>query len=459
VKSNTATSFSNTPASLVDYAIEEMPVLTQYGTAERFNLMRLVYSNASVSKRNQHVNDPDCFIIEARTLEKLLGRDYMNMFDETGLIESKDNYHFNLGGKGYTKQRKVSDKGKDLVNKYHDTHTGKTEFLDANMKPTRSPGKNAIKSRDSKNSNAKCKGNIAAMVKVNVTALEALRDALNAHKDRILYNTQPITPTGDTDELEKWLGRRIMDVSTLIFQATSNVKFETGFIPLKYTESPTGRIYGDGFHLQNIPREIRHAALKGQYDYDLKNCHYSIFSQLAKSYNMETPHVDHYLANKKEIRVELSELLNVPVEKIKECLLALIYGASVKIEEGNAITHELGADKATLFVNDARCAGIAADIKRLKPVIIKAHKLDGKLINALNKTCDKETDELAHILQGIEAKMLNIAIGLFGESITLLQHDGFTSPDNSLDIELFKREIFNATGFNMGVSKDIITVG
>jgi hypothetical protein len=58
----------------------------------------------------------------------------------------------------------------------------------------------------------------------------------------------------------------------------------------------------------------------------------------------------------------------------------------------------------------------------------------GFISNAMNKAIRRDAEPkaiMAHILQGIEARILNIALDLFSNEILLLQHDGFTTIDQS----------------------------
>ena len=69
-----------------------------------------------------------------------------------------------------------------------------------------------------------------------------------------------------------------------------------------YKKSPFGRLQGFGsFHLQSTPKGIRKEILGGQnlYDYDFVSCHPTIFSNLCKHHGILTPHLDHYLINRK----------------------------------------------------------------------------------------------------------------------------------------------------------------
>jgi len=76
--------------------------------------------------------------------------------------------------------------------------------------------------------------------------------------------------------------RRIESVGQLIRLANTNIAGR-GFIIHRYAEFKTGRLYASGVSFQTAPRLIRKAALHSLYDYDMENCHYSIFEQRSQS--------------------------------------------------------------------------------------------------------------------------------------------------------------------------------
>ena len=101
------------------------------------------------------------------------------------------------------------------------------------------------------------------------------------------------------------------------------------FLPQCYREAQSGRLYSF-YHanLQNAPKAIRHALLDGQYDYDIENCHFTLFSQLSNKYGYITNAINRYLKNKTKVRESLADAIGLAdVIPIKESLLAIIYGA------------------------------------------------------------------------------------------------------------------------------------
>jgi hypothetical protein len=64
---------------------------------------------------------------------------------------------------------------------------------------------------------------------------------------------------------------------------------------------------------------------------------------------------------------------------------------------------------------------------------------------------------LAHLLQGIEAKMLEAVRQTYPDEIRLLQHDGFASAEQ-LDMGRMVQAIQEATGYQMQIEESRIAL-
>ena len=233
-----------------------------------------------------------------------------------------------------------------------------------------------------------------------------------------------------------------------------------GFIAHRYAEGRTGRLYARGISLQTAPRIIRKAALHGLYDYDIENCHYSIFYQLAARYNFECEAIKHYLGHKNEIREAIAESVGITIEQAKMCLLALMFGARLNEWESNAIAQEIGSRAKILFTNNYFKA-IADDvIGGRKEILARWEKRRTTLLNDMGKAVglkEPANVRLAHIIQGIEAKALRASIRLYSDDVVLLMHDGFVSK-RALDMQLIEKAIYDDTGMRLEVAGGIITL-
>ena len=220
----------------------------------------------------------------------------------------------------------------------------------------------------------------------------------------------------------------------------------------RYMESDSGRLYAlGGASLQNAPAVIRQAALSGRWDYDVENCHFAIAAQMAEKAGCQCVAIEHYMANKKDVRKEIAATIGISISQTKTCLLAVMYGARTTTWHENAIPQAIG-DKARALCTLPLFANIADDVARARVAILKHHKLNrqGGLVNAFGKSikADAHTPEqrLAHLIQGVEALALRTCIERHPGEIVLVQHDGFTA-SNPLDVAALELAIQEATGY------------
>ena len=232
-----------------------------------------------------------------------------------------------------------------------------------------------------------------------------------------------------------------------------------GYVAHRYAEGATGRLYAQGVSLQTAPRLVRKAALHGLYDYDIENCHFAIFSQLARRYGYDCESIEYYLSHKRNIRAGLAESVGITIQEAKTCLLAVMYGASLSTWEDCAIPEVIGQTKAKLLFADTRFKGIADDIKNGTE-----HILNGwpnrrtTLLNAMGKKIrlsEPPRIKLAHIIQGLEAVALRAAICLYPDDIVLPMHDGFVSK-RKLDVSQIEQVMYEATGIRLEVSSKVM---
>lgn len=64
-------------------------------------------------------------------------------------------------------------------------------------------------------------------------------------------------------------------------------------------------------------RIIRKAALHGLWDYDIENCHFAIFSQLAAKYGYQADAVRDYINRKNDIREGIASRVGIRTEQAK----------------------------------------------------------------------------------------------------------------------------------------------
>jgi hypothetical protein len=234
-----------------------------------------------------------------------------------------------------------------------------------------------------------------------------------------------------------------------------------GYIIHRYAEATTGRLYARGVSLQTVPRLIRKAALHGLYEYDIENCHYAVFSQMAAQFGVECHAVNRYLVDKSQTRTRIAESVGIEVDQAKVCLLALMYGARLSMRPDNAIPEAIGVEKARRLYADPTFAAIAKDLREGRTAILKGWPRRRRtLLNAMGKPIglkEPAEDRLAHLIQGVEAQALRSIVELYPEEVVLLMHDGFVAT-RSLDVPLMERRMFDATGYRLTISGGVIHI-
>lgn len=246
-----------------------------------------------------------------------------------------------------------------------------------------------------------------------------------------------------------------------------------------YYEGQTGRVYSTGQHsLQRMKKIIRDIVLGGvgYWDYDIQNCHYTIMNQLGNDYGLRTFNsFDNYIKNKSKIRKSLSKELKVDVSIIKECIIAILYGCKKSVGDKNKLTELLGRDKHLKLLQNDWIIELFGDREDITNSIIEKTirepkkyrwlKLKGikkqyfencrnKRLNYLDENGKKTQNRfvLAHILQGIESKMLDICMGVELGRVGVLIHDGFVTR-GTIDETKYSTAIENELGISVKFDK------
>ena len=232
-----------------------------------------------------------------------------------------------------------------------------------------------------------------------------------------------------------------------------------GEIPVLYEQKATGRLTEVLFAVQNTPREVISAALHGYWDYDLNNAHFSILSAWAKRLGHSTPVVDEYLLNRRKIRYDLADHCNANLDEIKECLIALLYGAPLHTNpDFTEIPKILGEEAAKLFTSHPFVRNLKNEIAKVGRFIVNdTHSNRGCYVNAMGieaPTYKKLStfNLLCHALQGVEALALKAVVAEYGEDILLCMHDGWVSR-RRLDCDQLELLIKRATGFDLEIEE------
>ncbi|EPT6930465.1 hypothetical protein ACVRTF_004224 [Cronobacter turicensis] len=235
--------------------------------------------------------------------------------------------------------------------------------------------------------------------------------------------------------------------------------------PIRYDTVSTGRLYESsaGVTLQGCCREVKRAALKGSWDIDISNCHWSLLQQMANRCGVPTPAINNYLGNKKAVRQELAMESGTDVDGAKTILIALIYGARLTqnmSERHSELAEKIGAEAAGLASKSSVVKGLKADLNAARKAVISYYEerstKTGHLLNDVGKQiASSKVDKLklAHILQGAEVMALIAMTSVLKDSVSLLQHDGLTVRDkpNGETVRLVEEAIKEQTGFSLSV--------
>lgn len=305
---------------------------------------------------------------------------------------------------------------------------------------------------------------ICNLIPVNVSNLYSMAERYGV---MIQANTEGKLAYSDETERAKngvKLKGNLEEVKTLIRQAE-----HFGGLPIQYQQSNTGRLYATGVNLQNCKSETRHAALAGFYDYDIAACHFSIMTQMAAKFGLRCAVIDDYVNNKTQIRSELAEALGLEVGSIKKVLTAMAYGARQSLDPADAIPKEIGKENAERLYHLDLYKALKTDLAKATDTILNNHALvKQQFVNAIGKALivtakgkqlaakdTKRHTRMSHLMQGVEAAVLEVAARAFPNQIVLLQHDGFTT-SSPINLAALHAKVAELTGYSLKFEEDQI---
>jgi hypothetical protein len=236
--------------------------------------------------------------------------------------------------------------------------------------------------------------------------------------------------------------------------------------------------------------EVRKVLFSGMgwYDYDISNTYFSIIYNLYNHYFKEnsellmedffTTHfrfltdmnliaVKMYLDNKKQYRDALAKELGISKVTAKEILLALIFRAKIVPVYGTTIFKLLNRNKNIFkkMTNKAFTMVLHDELILASDIILKCSQrinrknkkyiknLLGKFLEVNKKV--KIVSMLSHILQGVEAEIIDIACKRIGNEIRILIYDGFISSINYDEKKLsneIRREFYKRHKISMPIT-------
>jgi len=416
----------------------------------QLGMTSLIWEYGSNIKRHSSMKLYDFMTISYKRLQDDFGKGGFNRINtDLNLFEVTPNWNYSEGQtKGYKPTSKVLNIKYKCMSECAEVNN--IPLIDINGRRILTPPK-AILSKDKKGVTIKAWRNlqVSSVVSINRSSLDEFGENLNLSLLNKFKNDKPEVVDNFYSDIDAY---RYLDLLS-----RNNIAIDS--IIQCYQESDSGRLYGTGINLQNAPKIIRRAALAGNYNYDIQNCHFSILNQKATGYGLYLGTIEHYLKNKKEVRNSISKDMGLSIKVIKEVLIAMLYGSPLG-KYGNSVSNKVGVDKIDEIMADDFFIGMNQDIKRARKTIIDKSSISrGRLSNAMGKKIvvsnTTKPQQLAHLLQGVEALVLKTIVTQYNKNILLLLHDGFVS-NEELDIKYMEENIKFETGYNLVLESEVI---
>jgi hypothetical protein len=235
-----------------------------------------------------------------------------------------------------------------------------------------------------------------------------------------------------TDKLRSNLAAAIKILSMV---HEPDAEHQTHYINEQWKQADCGRLYGKGFSLQRMSKEVRHAALGICHKYDFKACAFALMAGLAHAIDstLKIASVTGYVKYRQSIRSAIAREVNIPVELVKTIFTSLGFGAQLVNNQFHAIRGEiakharqshdkniwlekdqynkLGNDEYERLVNNQTFKFIYEDLESINRTILDYFSKESLGIGEFTysdvdpKTNKKRTDKqkLAWIYQALEA--------------------------------------------------------
>lgn len=435
-------------------------------------LARMVWMGRTKRRRHPHFEGAMSFGYEE--LEDWFGRgQFTAINDRLGFFRVSDNWLFKLDGSvrtddNFTKGYWFTDLVQASRDKYFDRrwrNETRLLFIEGQILKAQKTLPGAFASTDTKGKATRisraAKGSKELRhVPVDLDTLGRLRKWLTGIKREWLAGRAPHDLVTQYPALV--VIERLHELTSQVIRMAKTDVAGHGYIAQQYTESPSGRWYANGVNPQNSSCLIKETALAGLWEYDFSNCHFDIIRQMAAEYGYQCKAIADYLADKKPTRQAIADQAGISVEQAKVCLLAVMYGARASTWHENAIPEEIGKEAATRLYKVAAFNDIVKDVARARAVILKKwpRTANGSLTNAYGKAIsgtDKRARQLAHLIQGAEAKALMVAIDMHPNDLVLLQHDGFVAT-RKLYVPAITKAVLQATGYLLELEESQIQV-
>lgn len=452
-----ASRFETVPEDFLNHLRKSIPGFTIESDKHQFELARMGW--IGINKANQHSYFVGAMTFQASDLDKTFGRSNfsavnarINFFRRTADWSKAQKF---TRGFFFSEHVRASITGYLALSPWADT----TELLMDDGKAVKTiPPSISSKDKSGVTTRAWIAAKKLSPVKVDLEQLLKLKAELGAACDK--WRVSEVA-AGASSHPELADFERAIEMIGKVSRMAMTTVGGTSQIAHRYEEAQSGRLYPVGISLASVQTVIKDAALTGNWEYDISNCHFDILRQMASSYGFECPAILNYLEHKELTRNTLATQAGIKPLQAKTCLVALIYGARASEWHKNAIPRVIGPDAAKRLYALKLFKDLAREIEQSRKVILSkwARSPKGWLKNAFGKSISgssKKAAQMAHLLQGVEAKALQAVINLHPHDIILVQHDGFVSC-NQLSADALTDAIATATGYHLNLEERVLS--
>jgi hypothetical protein len=208
--------------------------------------------------------------------------------------------------------------------------------------------------------------------------------------------------------------------------------------------------------VQYLPRRIKRPLLARNgynYNYDIECASATLLYQYAQRIHKDLtlPAIEQYLANRTQIRNDISIKYNIPMDRVKKMITALFNGAPLSLSNQTSLFHLLDQDYSLIrkLKADESLSGIRDDIKSMWAIISPElkQKLQVKRLGSKHKASLYR--ELEREVMSVIKRELRRTKNKF-----LLEHDGWTCRD-AVDITYVRSCVRSSTGYVINIDWEI----
>jgi hypothetical protein len=444
-----ASRFETVPEDFLNHLGETIPGFNLERFQDRFELARMAW--VGINKTNQHSHFKDAMTFTYQDLDQAFGRSNFSavnkrlcFFNRTSNW-SRDE-HFT---RGYMFSGPLRASMESYLSRLPSVSTTRLMMADGKAVKT-IPSAIAAKDKEGVTTRAWINAKKLSCVKVDMPELAKLKTELLTACDELRRSED----TAGATSYQVLAGvERVIQAISKVSRVAMTDGAGISHIAHRYEEARSGRLYPLGISLASAQTVVKDAALTGNWEYDISNCHYAILAQLAFRSGYECLAILNYLKNKEQTRTEIAAQAGISLRQGKTCLVALMYGARASAWHENAIPREIGPAAAKQLYLSPPFRGLMQDVVEARRVILSKRTMTPKgwTTNAFGKSIvgtAKPEQQLAHLLQGVEAKALQAVINHYPDDIVIVQHDGFVSTQR-LDVGAVEEAIFTATGYHL----------